>query len=43
MSLSDVFAVSSSFVHLYMLRFKEKEKTAAVVAKATVHKKGSVK
>jgi len=41
-SLSDVFAVSSSFVHLYTLRFKEKEKTAAVVAKATAHKQGSV-
>jgi hypothetical protein len=28
----------SGFVHLYTLRFKEKEKRAAVVAKATVHK-----
>jgi hypothetical protein len=29
-------------VHLYTNRFKEKEKRAAVVAKATVHKQGSV-
>jgi hypothetical protein len=36
---SDVFASSSGFVHLYTLRFKEKEKSSAVVAKATVHKK----
>jgi len=28
---SDVFAASSGFVHLYTLRFKEKEKRAAVV------------
>ena len=41
-SPSDVFAVSSGFVHLYTLRFKEKEKRAAVVADATVHKHGSV-
>jgi len=41
-SPSDVFAASTGFVHLYTLRFKEKEKRAAVVAKATVHKQGSV-
>ena len=41
-SPSDVFAASSGFVHLYILRFKEKVKRAAVVAKATVHKQGSV-
>jgi len=40
-SPSDVFAASSGFVHLYMLRFKEKERRAAVVAKATLHKQGS--
>jgi hypothetical protein len=39
---SDVFAASSGFVHLYILRFKEKEKRAAVVAKATLHKRRSV-
>jgi hypothetical protein len=37
-----VFAASSGFVHLYTLRFKGKEKRAAIVAKATVHKQGSV-
>jgi hypothetical protein len=31
-----VFAASSGFVHLYTLRLKEKEKRAAVVAKAAV-------
>jgi hypothetical protein len=41
-SPSDVFAVRRGFVHLYALRFKEKEKRAAVVADATVHKNGSV-
>jgi len=41
-SPSDVFAVSSGFVHLYILHFKEKEERVAVVAKATVHKQGSV-
>jgi hypothetical protein len=41
-SPSDVFATSSGFVHLYTLRFKEKEKRAAMVAKTTVHKQGSV-
>jgi hypothetical protein len=41
-SPSDVFAASSGFVHLYILRFKAKEKRAAVVAKATLHKQGSV-
>ena len=41
-SPSDVFAASSGSVHFYTLRFKEKEKRAAVVAKATVHKEGSV-
>jgi hypothetical protein len=39
---SDVFAASSGYVHLYTLRFKEKEKRVKVVAKATVHKQGSV-
>jgi hypothetical protein len=37
----EIFAASSGFVHLYILRFKEKEKRAAVVAKATVPKQGS--
>jgi hypothetical protein len=37
-STSDVFKASSGFVHFYTLRFKETEKRAAVVAKATVHK-----
>jgi hypothetical protein len=37
-----VFAASSGLVHLYILRFKEKEKRAVVVANATVHKQGSV-
>jgi hypothetical protein len=37
-----VFAARSGFVHLYTLRFKEKEKKAAVVAKAAVHRQGSV-
>ena len=41
-SPSDVFAASSGFLHLYTLRFKEKEKRSAVVANATVHKQGSV-
>ena len=41
-SPSDVFAASSGFVHLYTLRFREREKIAALVAKATVHKEGSV-
>jgi hypothetical protein len=39
---SEIFAASSGFVHLFTLRFKEKEKRAAVVAKTTVHKQGSV-
>jgi hypothetical protein len=41
-SLSDVFAVTSGFVHLYTLRLKEKDKSVAIVTKATVHKQGSV-
>jgi hypothetical protein len=41
-SPSDVFAAVSGFVHLYTLCFKEKEKRAAVVAKATLLKQGSV-
>jgi hypothetical protein len=41
-SLSDVIAASGSFVLLYTLRFKEKEKRMAVVANATLHKQGSV-
>jgi hypothetical protein len=40
---SDAFAGSSGFVHLYTLRFKEKEKRAALVANTSVHNKGSVK
>jgi CRISPR/Cas system-associated endoribonuclease Cas2 len=40
-SPSDV-VFDSGFVHLYTLRFKEKEKRAAIMAKATVHKQGSV-
>ena len=36
------FAASSGFVLLYTVRFKEKEKRAAVVANATVQKQGSV-
>jgi predicted aconitase len=39
---SDVFAASNGFVLLYTLHFKENEKRTAVVAKATVHKQGSV-
>jgi len=35
--LSSVFAASSGFVNLHTLRFKEQEKRAPVVAKATVH------
>jgi hypothetical protein len=34
-SLKDVFAASSSFVHLYTLCSKEKEKTPAVVTNNT--------
>jgi hypothetical protein len=34
-SLKDVIAAGSSFVHLYTLRFKEKEKTPAVVTNDT--------
>jgi hypothetical protein len=30
------------YVYTYTLRFKEKEKRAALVANATVHKQGSV-
>jgi hypothetical protein len=41
-SPSDIFAASSGFVHLYTLRFEEREKRAAVVTKATVHKQGNV-
>jgi hypothetical protein len=37
-----VFVASSGLVHLYILRFEDKEKRAAVVANATVHKQGSV-
>jgi hypothetical protein len=32
-----------TFIYTYILRFKEKEKRAAVVAKATVHKQGSAR
>jgi hypothetical protein len=43
-SLSDIFIACSGFVHLYKytLDIKVKEKSVAVVAKATVHKQGSV-
>ena len=41
-SPSEVFAASSSFVLLYTLRYKEKGKTAAVMANATVHKQINV-
>ena len=41
-SPSDIFAASSGFVQLHALRFKEKEKRVAMVAEATVHKKGNV-
>jgi hypothetical protein len=41
-SLSDVFAASNSFMHLYTLHSTEKEKRVVMVAKATVHKQGSV-
>jgi hypothetical protein len=41
-SPKDVFAASNGFVHLYTLRFKEKEKRVSVVENATVHKQGSV-
>jgi len=41
-SLSNVFAASSGFVRLYILSLKEKGKRAAVVAKAPLHKQGSV-
>ena len=36
------FGASSGFVQLHTLRSKEKEKRAVMVAKATVHKQGSV-
>jgi hypothetical protein len=41
-SLRDVFAASISFVHLHILRIEEKKETAAVVANAIVHKRGSL-
>ena len=41
-SPSDIFAASSGFVHLYTLCFKEKDKRAAGVTNATVHKQESV-
>jgi hypothetical protein len=41
-SPSDVFAASSGFVHSYILRFKGKEKSTAVVAEANARKQGSV-
>jgi len=41
-SPSDVFAASSGLVDLYILHFKEKEKRTAVMAKAILHKLGSV-
>jgi hypothetical protein len=33
---------AASYIYVYTLRFKEKEKRAAMVANATVHKQGSV-
>jgi hypothetical protein len=33
---------AASFIYTCVLRFKEKEKRAAVVAEATVHEQGSV-
>jgi hypothetical protein len=41
-SLRDVFAASSSFVHLHTLRIEEKKETAVVVANTIVHKQGSL-
>jgi hypothetical protein len=41
-SLRDVFASSSSFIHLNTLCIKKKEKTAMVVANTIVHKQGSL-
>jgi hypothetical protein len=41
-SPKDVFAASSSFVHLRTLRIKEEKKKVAVVANAIVHKQGSL-
>jgi hypothetical protein len=38
----DVFAVSSSFVHLHTLTTEEKKETAAVVTNAIVQKQGSL-
>jgi hypothetical protein len=38
----DVFAASSSFIHLHTLRIEEKKETVAVVANAIVHKQGSL-
>jgi hypothetical protein len=38
----DVFATSSSFLHLHALRIKDKKQTAAVMANAIVHKQGSL-
>jgi hypothetical protein len=38
----DVFAVSSSFLHLHTLRTEENKETAAVVANAIVHKHESL-
>jgi hypothetical protein len=41
-SPSDVFAASSSIVHLHTWRIEEKKEAAAVVADAIVHKQGSL-
>jgi hypothetical protein len=38
----DVFAVSSSFLHLHTLRIEEKKETAVVVTNTIVHKQGSL-
>jgi hypothetical protein len=38
----DVFAASSSFVHLHSLRTEEKKETAAVVTNAIVQKQGNL-
>ena len=40
-SPGDVFATSSGFIHLYRLRFKEKEKRAAVVTCHVVRPAGA--
>jgi len=41
-SPSDIFAASNGFVHLYTLRFKEKDKRAALVASREVYNGSSL-